>query len=106
MLWKACIMHVASECLWPHPLRTEAAFLPVVASSMAWIPHTVLGLCIFILLVVLVMRLGFLPCIWMSQPDMDRDPRWQISHSYHGGSWVAFYHPSLERLRLEIETSV
>jgi hypothetical protein len=42
--WGSCIMHVASERLWPWSLKTEAASLPVIVSTAAWVPCAMLGL--------------------------------------------------------------
>jgi hypothetical protein len=59
MLWETCIMHVASERLWPQSLRTKATSLPVITSSTVRVPHEVLGLCVFVPPAALMTRLGF-----------------------------------------------
>jgi hypothetical protein len=59
VFWKMHVTHAASECLQPWSFRTDTASLMIITLSAAWISLTALELCIFILLVVLMARLGF-----------------------------------------------
>jgi hypothetical protein len=52
VFWKMHVTHAASECLQPWSFM-------IITLSAAWISLTALELCIFILLVVLMARLGF-----------------------------------------------
>jgi hypothetical protein len=67
MLWEASIAHGASECFWPRLFRAEVVPFAIVTASAAWVSHTVLGLYIVVLQVVLVMHLGFQLSAWMTQ---------------------------------------
>jgi hypothetical protein len=75
--WGSCIMHVASERLWPWSLKTEAASLPVIVSTAAWVPCAMLGLGIIFCpsppIAGLTVHLGFLAPVWMIQSDMGQD---------------------------------
>jgi hypothetical protein len=42
--WELCITHVPSTHIQPWSLRTEVASLPVIRSTAAQVPHTMLGL--------------------------------------------------------------
>jgi hypothetical protein len=64
-------MHIASERLWPWPLRTKATSLSVVTSTLAWVLHAVLGMCILFSQAGLAVRLGFWTPLWMTRSVMD-----------------------------------
>jgi hypothetical protein len=57
--WEPCVLHGASDCLWPYSFRVEAASLTVIMAPVVWVPHVTLGLHVFIPLSDLMARLGF-----------------------------------------------
>jgi hypothetical protein len=42
--WELCVLHGASECLWPYSFRVEAASLTVIMAPVVWVPHVTLGI--------------------------------------------------------------
>jgi hypothetical protein len=67
-------MHIASKCLWPRSLKTEVVSHPIIASTLAWVPHEVLGLHVLIPLVGLIARLGYRTPLRMTQLGMGQNP--------------------------------